>query len=85
MELKKILLVLLMQLTDTGDLTVDSDDECFAETIYRALTEIEPETCPFKNYDCKELCNLNKCEEGIRARCNREMTDIWKEFISKGY
>lgn len=85
MELKKALLALLMQLTDTNELTSDSEDEYFTETIVRALSELEPETCPFKNYDCKELCSLGECKYGTRVSCNREMTNIWEEFISKGY
>jgi hypothetical protein len=76
MELKKVLFALLRELTDTLDLEIDSEEEWFIETIYRALTELEPETCPFKNYDCKELCSLGECKEGTRASCNREMTDI---------
>lgn len=85
MELKKMLFVLLRELTDTYDLEVDSDDEYFVESILQALTELEPETCPFKNYDCKELCSLSKCKHGTRASCDREMMGIWKEFIDKAY
>ena len=86
-NLKKAMYVLLNDTSDVTDLDVRDSDDTFVDYIVSALIEHnsddEENTCPFKNYDCLGSCESSRveCEEGLNICCERELEDVWRDFI----
>lgn len=83
-NLKKAIFTLLYDQYDVPDIEVDCDDSTYVDYIIGALIETNEGRCPFKNYDCIGHCKVNQigCAEGLNVECNRELEDVWKDFIA---
>lgn len=82
-DIKKALFTLLFDQYDVVDMELDVEDDTYVDYILGALVEKNGERCPFKNYDCIGHCKTNMagCAEGLDVDCNRELEDVWREFI----
>jgi hypothetical protein len=61
-----------------------SNDE-WVDYIISELIKKNGYDCPFKNYDCVEICNSSTkkgCEESsISITCDIEVEKVWQKFI----
>lgn len=85
-DLNKALAVLLYDQYDCPDVDCEACEETFVEYIIYALIEKNEDICPFKNYSSECICKTNteKCKEGLKIDCGREVEGVWKEFIKIG-
>lgn len=82
-KLYKALHVLFYDQSVSSDLEVSEDEDEYVDYAVDLLIARNGDICPFKNYSCEPMCNTNteKCLSGLKCDCDREITDVWKEFI----
>lgn len=82
-NLKKAIFVLLYDQFDIPDMEEECSDSSYVDYIINALIESNENRCPFKYYDCIGNCKNNTigCEGGWVVKCNKEIEEIWKDFI----
>lgn len=82
-NLKKAIFTLLYDQCDIPDMQEDDSDSSFINHIIYALIERNEKRCPFKCSDCIGKCkdNMIGCVSGLEIDCNKEVEEIWKEFI----
>ncbi len=83
-NLKKAVYVLLNDQYDVPDLDLRDSSNSYIDSIIGVLIEKNENICPYKNYGCIEGCNTKKsnCIAVLNADCNRELEDIWRDFIT---
>lgn len=82
-NLKKAIFALLYDQYDVPDIELRDSDNTYIDYILGALIEKNENICPYKNYDCIGHCDVNNigCADGIKVDCNRELEEIWRDFI----
>ena len=83
-DLNQALAVLLYDQYDCPDAFENlGNEKILIEYIIYALIEKNGKTCPFKNYSCLGSCEEanESCEIGLEIDCDRELEDIWEDFI----
>lgn len=82
-NLKKAIFVLLYDQFDIPDMEENDSDFDYICYIISALIEKNQNRCSFKCYDCIGKCSSNHigCSEGLKFDCNREIEEVWIEFI----
>ena len=82
-NVKKALFVLLYDQFDSPCIKLRDSDETYINYIISVLIEKNKNRCPFKCYDCIGECNRNQldCVEGIELCCDREIEEVWRDFI----
>lgn len=82
-NLKKAIITLLYDQYDIPDMELRDSDDTYVDYIITALIQKNGNICPYKNYDCIGHCKTNNigCAEGLNIDCNKEVEEIWKEFI----
>ncbi len=83
-ELKKALFALLYDQFDIPDMELNNSEETYIDYIISALIEKNENKCPFKCYDCIGKCSDNRigCVNGLLFSCDREIEEVWREFIN---
>lgn len=83
-KLYKALHVLFYDQGVSSDLEVSEDEEEYIECTVGLLVARNGDICPFKNYSCECNCSKHKekCLEGLKCDCDRDIEDVWKEFIN---
>ena len=69
-----------------SDFLKESSEEKYIEEIVSVLIAENKDACPFKDYNCPELCSTNSklCLNGWNISCSRGSRDIWFEFLESG-
>lgn len=82
-NLKKAIFVLLYDQFDIPDMEGGCSDSSYIDYIIDALIEKNENRCPYKCYDCIGKCknNMLNCADGLKFDCNKEIEEIWKDFI----
>lgn len=85
-DIKKALFALLYDQFDITDMDIEDSEENYIEYIVSALIKMNENRCPFKCYDSIGKCKINRigCVEGIKFDCNREIDEVWRDFIGIG-
>lgn len=70
----------------SSDFAKESSDEKYINEIIGVLIAENKNACPFKDYNCSELCNTSSkhCLDGWNISCLRDSRDIWFEFLEVG-
>lgn len=86
-NLKKALFTLLYDQYNSPDIELRDSDDTYVDYIIGALIEKNKRICPYKNYDCVNLCECSdrECEniegDNLNVQCFKDLEDIWREFI----
>ena len=70
----------------SSDFAKDSSEEKYIEEIVSVLIAENKDACPFKDYNCPEICSTSSehCLNGWVISCLRDSRDIWFEFLESG-
>lgn len=81
--LKKTLAVFLYnhQCEGTEDLSSKSDDDSYINIMVEYLSQ--GGVCPFKNYDCVNVCGYKCGNDRFDIDCGKDNEDVWRDFILK--
>lgn len=87
--LRQALAILFHDLGDSMDIEDIKhwDDTDIVDGIVNVLiNQNYDNTCPFKNYDCKDLCYrefaVGVCSNELQIECGSSQVEVWKNWIS---